>query len=250
MSHPSAPASTQPGERPAQGAGAPQSLPRQFVNFQFFKVSPEWRLLDDATRQKGKDEFSQVLEEYSKKLIILTYSTQGIRADSDLMLWRISYELDAFQEMTARLNKTGFGKYLIPAYSYLSMTRRSVYIDKLDPSHQESRTNIKPGKYKYIFVYPFVKTRAWYLLSMEERQKMMDEHILIGSKYMSVKLNTTYSFGLDDQDFVVAFETDAPGDFLDLVMELRGSQGSKYTERDTPIFTCVLKSTRELLNEF
>ena len=36
---------------------------------------------------------------------------------------------------------------------------------------------------------------------------MMDEHITIGHKYPSVKLNTTYSFGLDDQEFVVAFET-------------------------------------------
>lgn len=235
-------------ERPS--GAAPQPIRKQFVNFQFFKVSPEWRLLSEAEKQKGRDEFAAVCAEYSKKLILLPYSTQGIRADCDLMLWRISYELEDFQAMTASLNKTGFGKYLIPAYSYLSMTRRSVYIDKLDPSHQESRTQVKPGKYKYIFVYPFVKTRAWYLLSLEERQTMMDEHIQIGSKYMSVKLNTTYSFGLDDQDFVVAFETDAPADFLDLVMELRGSQGSKYTERDTPIFTCIAKPIPELLSDF
>jgi chlorite dismutase len=94
-----------------------------------------------------------------------------------------------------------------------------------------------------------VKTRAWYLLPMSDRQTLMDGHIRIGNKYPSVKLNTTYSFGLDDQDFVVAFETDAPKDFLDLVMELRETESSKYTQRDTPIFTCVQMPIESVLDQ-
>jgi len=166
------------------------------------------------------------------------------------MLWMVSYRLEDFEELVSELARTGFGKYLDISTSYLSMTKRSNYIDKLDPSHSESRTKIIPGKHKYIFVYPFWKTRDWYLMPWEKRQEIMDEHIRIGSKYISVKLNTTYSFGLDDQEFVVAFETDSPSDFLDLVMELRESQGSKYTLRDTPIFTCVQKTFSELLAQF
>ena len=77
---------------------------------------------------------------------------------------------------------------------------------------------------------------------------MMKEHIAVGHKYPSVKLNTTYSFGLCDQDFVVAFESDHPGDFVDLVMELRASQGSEYTVRDTPIFTGIAGSIDRVLN--
>ena len=130
------------------------------------------------------------------------------------------------------------------------MTKRSMYIDKLDPFHTaESRTHIIPGKRKYLFVYPFVKTRDWYLLPQTDRQQVMDVHIRVGNKYPSVKLNTTYSFGLDDQDFVVAFETDEPKDFLDLVMELRETQSSKFTERDTPIFTCVQTPMENLLDQ-
>ena len=128
-----------------------------------------------------------------------------------------------------------------------AQTKRSTYIDKLDPSHDESRTVIRPGKHKYVFVYPFVKKREWYLLSKHTRQGIMDEHIEIGTKYQSVRLNTTYSFGLDDQEFVVAFETEFPEDFLDLVQELRESEGSRYTERDTPIFTAVQTPVRELI---
>jgi chlorite dismutase len=76
---------------------------------------------------------------------------------------------------------------------------------------------------------------------------MMDEHIRIGSKYRSVKLHTTYSFGLDDQEFVVAFETDYPSDFLDLVQELRETKASSYTLRDTPMFTCRARTLSECL---
>ena len=73
----------------------------------------------------------------------------------------------------------------------------------------------------------------------------MDEHIALGHKYPSVKLNTTYSFGLDDQEFVVAFETDEPRDFVDLVPALRETEASLYTLRDTPIFSCVAVGLRE-----
>ncbi|OGR82235.1 MAG: chlorite dismutase [Elusimicrobia bacterium RIFCSPLOWO2_01_FULL_54_10] len=242
-----------PAQRPQTGPGAPAGgppLPRQYVSFKFFKVRPDWRLLDAAAARKGREEALQTLQKFSKKLILLSYSTAGTRADCDLMLWMVSYRLEDFEELVSELARTGFGKYLDISTSYLSMTKRSNYIDKLDPSHSESRTKIIPGKHKYIFVYPFWKTRDWYLMPWEKRQEIMDEHIRIGSKYISVKLNTTYSFGLDDQEFVVAFETDSPSDFLDLVMELRESQGSKYTLRDTPIFTCVQKTFSELLAQF
>lgn len=225
-------------------------MERQFVNFLFLKILPEWRLLDEFDKEKAKKEFLNFCQKYSEKIILLSYGLTGIRADCDFLLWRISYRLEDFQEMSADIFKTGFGKYISPAYSYLAMSRRSLYVDKISPEHDEERTKIVPGKYKYLFVYPFVKTRDWYQLPLEKRQTMMDEHIRIGNKYPSVKLNTTYSFGLDDQEFVVAFETDSPQDFLDLVMELRESEASKFTLRDTPTFTCILKPLEKLLEDF
>src|SRR5204862_6549054 len=96
--------------------------------------------------------------------------------------------------------------------------------------------------------YPFVMTRAWYTLPCAERQLMMNKHISTGHKYTSVKINTTYSFGLDDQEFVLAFETDEPADFLDLVQELRETEASSFTLRDTPIFTCRQRTLAECLD--
>jgi chlorite dismutase len=230
-------------------ASAEQTGKRQFVNFSFYKVDPAWRRLPEEERARGKQEFARVVESFSSKVIVVPYTTVGIRGDCDFMLWRIGYELELFQEMSTKLLATGLGQYLSNPYSYLSMTKRSIYVDQHVHEGQDSRRlQIVPGRSKYIFIYPFVKKREWYLLTKAARQGMMDEHIEIGHRYPSVKLNTTYSFGLDDQEFVVAFESDKPEDFLDLVMELRNAEASRYTERDTPIFSCIMKSLKEMLD--
>jgi chlorite dismutase len=223
-------------------------LPRQFVNFTFYRARPEWRLLSEADKTRCRDEFAATVDQFRKQLLIHTYSTIGLRTNTDFMIWRIGYELDPIQEMTARLNKSEMGKYIEATQSFLSMTKRSMYIDKDNPEHVEDRLHIIPGKSDYLFVYPFVKTREWYARPAEQRQEMMDEHIRIGTKYRSVKLHTTYSFGLDDQEFVVAFETDNPADFLDLVQELRETKASSFTLRDTPMFTCRQRSLADCLN--
>jgi len=222
-------------------------LPRQFVNFTFYRARPEWRLLSNEDKQRCRDGFIKTVDQYRRCLLMHSYSTIGLRTNVDFMIWRIGYELEPIQEMTASLNKTEMAKYIEPTQSFLSMTKRSMYIDKDNPEHAEDRLHIIPGKSQYLFVYPFVKTREWYSRPPEMRQEMMDEHIRIGSKYRSVKLHTTYSFGLDDQEFVVAFETDYPADFLDLVQELRETKASSYTLRDTPMFTCRQRTLSECL---
>jgi chlorite dismutase len=222
-------------------------LPRQFVNFTFYRARPEWRLLSNDDKQNFRQDFVKAVDEFRSALLMHFYSTIGLRTNVDFMIWRIGYELEPMQAMTARLNKTEMAKYIEPSQSFLSMTKRSMYIDKDNPDHVEDRLHIIPGKSQYLFVYPFVKTREWYSRPAETRQEMMDEHIRIGSKYRSVKLHTTYSFGLDDQEFVVAFETDYPADFLDLVQELRETKASSYTLRDTPMFTCRQRSLSECL---
>ena len=221
-----------------------QTLPIQYVSFTFLKLDPDYRRLKKEEQEKGKQEFIEIIEEYKNKdMMILYYSLIGIRSEVDIMLWRISQNIDVFQEMMTKLLHSGLGKYLNVANSYLSMTKRSMYVDKIDPEHQNSRAYIIPGEKKYLFVYPFIKTREWYHLTFPTRQGMMDEHIKVGVKYPSVKLNTTYSFGIDDQEFVVAFETDEPKDFLNLVQELRETEASKYTIKDTPMYTCIRKDS-------
>jgi len=219
---------------------------REYVRFAFYKVDREWRRLSADEREEAIAEVENVVNRYAEGMMIRPFSTVGTRADTDLMLWTASHELSSVQELQRDLGRTRLGLLSETSHSFLAMTRRSTYLDDHQHPGQE-RLHVKPSKARYLFVYPFVKTREWYLLSKDERQRVMDEHIAIGHKYPGVKINTTYSFGLDDQDFVVAFETNEPADFLDLVMDLRETEGSLFTVRDTPIFTCVAKPIRNVL---
>ena len=241
---------TNKGEKSSRGEEEAEKpkLPRQFVTFTFYKARPEWRQLGAREKAEARHEFVEAVGRYRRDLLIHTYSIVGLRSNVDFMIWRIGYELDPFQQMSGELNATVLGRHLDVTQSFLSMTKRSMYIDKDNPEHVEDRLHIVPGRSQYLFVYPFVKTRDWYMLPVEQRQELMDEHIRVGSKYRSVKLHTTYSFGLDDQEFVVAFETDHPADFLDLVQELRETRASKYTLRDTPMYTCRQQPLAECLD--
>ena len=221
---------------------------RQFVKFSFYRVDAAWRRLPPAERNLGKEELCQVVDAFGDRLLIRSYSLMGMRGDADFLLWQIGDRLEELQQLATAIYSTAMGPYLSTPYSYLAMTRRSIYVSPTESGGEEERTILRPSKSKYLFVYPFVKTRAWYRLSKAARQGMMDAHIAVGRKYPSVKLNTTYSYGLDDQEFVVAFESDEPADFLDLVMELRETKASAYTLRDTPIFTCVAMGLREALD--
>ena len=214
-----------------------EKLPSQYINYAFFKLDPEWRRLPEEERERGKKEFLEAAEAHSGEMLLRPYSLMGLRADADFMLWRISYDLEPFEEMTAALLKSGLGKYLTVAYSYFGISRRSIYVGEHTPGW-ENRRYIVPGEGDFLFVYPFVKTRAWYRLPVEERQRMMNEHMHIGRKHYPVKNNTAYCFGIDDYEFILSFEAESPEKFQDLMMELRESEASAYTELDTPIFTC------------
>jgi chlorite dismutase len=231
---------TQPA-RPAEPA-----LQRQFVNFMFFRVDRAFRSLPAEAKAEAKREFADIVKRYTGPLMLLPYSTVGLKAGIDFMLWRIGYDIEPLQAMAADINRSVLGRYLDIPQSYLAMTKHSQYVDEHVHEGQEGRRlRIVPGKRPFLFVYPFVKTRDWYLLPMSERQRIMNEHIAIGHKYPRVKINTTYSFGLDDQDFVVAFEAESPAEFLDLVQDLRETESSKYTVRDTPMYTCKRVPTIE-----
>ncbi|MHB1907485.1 MAG: chlorite dismutase family protein [Nitrososphaerales archaeon] len=224
---------------------------RQYLKYSFFKLLPEWRVIPETSQVAAREEFVKIVNKYSQNMIVKSFSLFGTRGDSDFMLWSISERLEDFQEMISEIMKSSLGKYLSTPYSYLSMTRRSEYIrDHRHPGQEGDALKKVPGDAKYLFVYPFIKKREWYNLPPEERQRMMMDHIRTGHKFPTVKINTSYSFGLDDQEFVLSFETDYPSDFLELVMVLRSTEASKYTQLEVPIFTCVSTPVEELVELF
>ena len=213
---------------------------RHFVKYTFLKVDPAWRRLDDDRRATDKREFIAACEDFADGHLLRAFSLVGTRGDADLMLLSQAQNLERIHEFHVVLAQSGLMKWCEVPYSFLAMTKPSEY-------SEESRLEVRPAHGTYLFVYPFVKTRAWYALPADERWRIMQEHIKVGREYPSVDLNTSYSFGLDDQEFVVAFETDNPADFLDLVQRLRTTESSSYTLRDTPTFTCISCSVQRAL---
>src|SRR2546426_1151854 len=141
---------------------------RQVVRFAFYKLDGAWRRLSAERQASSKIEFGQIIESFAGRLLLRPYGLVGIRGDCDFLLWQVAENLDALVALQTALNRTDLGAYLTSPYSYLAMTRRSIYEFPEDPS-QPSRLVIRPSEARYLFVYPFVKTRAWYMLPRPER---------------------------------------------------------------------------------
>jgi chlorite dismutase len=218
---------------------SPDRQRRQYLNYSFYRLDPVFRRLPAGERRAAATGFIDLVRKYeaSDDLILRTYSLVGLRADVDFLLWRIAFDPLEFQSMEAAIRRSPFGAYLTQVYSFLSLQRRSQYVNRMKGSGEG--VELLAGQGKYLFVYPFVKTRAWYRLSPHARQGMMDEHIAASAPFKGVHLNTSFSYGIDDQDFVVAFDSDYPQEFVDLVGRLRYTEASLYTQRDTPMFTCA-----------
>src|SRR3984893_7846294 len=221
---------------------------RQAVKYTFLKVDAPVLSWTVGEREAAVREFTELLESGPTSDAVLAYSTVGLRGDCDLLIWQAADTVDAIQRAESQWRATRLGPYLSVAHSFLAMMKPSPYLGRhKHPDQEGRRTRLNPAGGRYLLRSPLGNRRVCYRLPYERRKAMMVEHFAIGHRYPQVKINTAYSFGLDDQEFVVAFECDEPAAFLDLVMELRESQASRYTERETPIFTCVLMPPADAL---
>jgi chlorite dismutase len=215
----------------------------QYVAYTFYRVDPAWRRLPIDERQAGKEAFADAIEELSDRFASLRcYTTAGVRPEVDFFLWKITPSFDDLIELGTALNGTPLAGWLETPYSYLATTKASSYTSARKPR------KIVPKGSPYLVVYPFVKVRPWYALPEADRQRAMDEHMRVGHEFTTIYNHTTYSFGIDDQEFMTAFECDEPADFMHLMLTLRESEASRYTERDTPIFVGRHVPVREALD--
>src|SRR5690349_17129097 len=220
---------------------------RTFVKYTFIKVGAEWRRRDPSERAQDKREFAAACNDFAEDHFLRAYSLVGTRGDADLMIRVSAPTLEPIHELHVVLNQSGLMRHADISHSYLAMTKESVYSDEPQPL-----TPREGSDRKYLIVYPMWKKRDWYLLPGEERMRIMRGHIEVGRRYGSIEINTAYSFGIDDQEFVVSFNADDPGEFLDLVQERRGTEPTAYTASETPILTCISASvdlTRDALDD-
>ena len=212
-------------------------------------VTPEWRRLDDDERASQKDELVRAADHHAVRLH--AYSLVGTRSDADLLLWCVADDLADLRDLEVRLAGTRLWTYSTRPYAYLAARRRSAYLG--EHGHAESE-HVRPsagpvGDTTYVVVYPMTKKRSWYALPHEERTRIMAAHFATGHRYPDIRIHTGYSFGIDDHEFVVAFEVPDVRRFLTLVADLRETESSSYTERETPIFVGTAMPLRQALDE-
>ena len=229
----------------------PQAFPlveKQFVNFIFFRVNPDWRKLNIETKRIFKAEFQSVFNKFNENLLLFSYSLVGFDSKADLMFWRVGDSLDAIQEMTAKLYRTNFGSYLETVNNYLAITKKMMFISADSHESVQDRYHVKAGTRKYHFVYPCAKHSDWFAKSDEERSALVEENFMVGRKFENIRIHLTHAFGFSEQEYIVSFETDEPKDFLALAEELRETAASKFTLRGMPIYTCRQRSLMECLD--
>lgn len=216
----------------------------RFVQYLMLKCDRSWRFLPEKERAAGRAEFEHVLTGAAPELTTHVYSTVALKAECDVLLWWHCAQPETAQNTLGKLLFTGFGKHCSVSHSLFGLTRPSQYTKQRTAQEQALDA---PSRLKYLVVYPFTKTVEWYLMSREARQGLMNEHMRIGHEYDDVRQVLLYATGLDDQEFVVAYETDDLERHHQLVVALRSTESRRYTLRDTPIFTAIHRPLADAL---
>ena len=219
-------------------------IEKQFVNYIFFRVNPEWRKLDANSKAAAKDEFQTIYERYRSHFLLFSYSLVGFDSKADLMFWRIGTSMDLIQEMTARLFQTRLGSYFESADNYLAVAKQRMFTS----GQIEDRLHVNAGEKTYHFLYPCTKDKSWFEKPAAERDALIEENFMIGRRFENIKIHLTHAFGFSDQEYIISFETNEPRDFLELAEELRQTPASKFTLRGMPIYTCRQRPLMECLD--
>ena len=213
-----------------------------FVHALALGVDPAWRRLESDERCRTADELVAAVRQKSD-VRTHTYSMVGLQAGADLLLWSLGPSLDALEERSAAVLRSGMGRWMAVSESFLGVIQPSQYVKKPTPQEQSLFSGERS---RYLVVYPFTKSADWYLLDREERQRIMNDHMKVGHSYPEVRQLLANSFGLDDMDFLVAYETDDLPKFSELVRALRGTESRRSTVRDTPILTGIHRPIEEI----
>lgn len=228
---------------PQHSKQRPADVTEGFISFQCWKVSQEWRRQEASKKAAQAAEFIQAMRGESS-VEVRAFSTAGLKADVDFILWNKTKapSIDGIHALGLAQQKTEFARWCSLAYNYSAMLKGSPYA-----ARESGNPDLYPPPYRYLFVYPFVKTRPWYNLPLEERMRVMRAHIETSKAFPMVKINTSYSFGIDDQDFIVAFESNQSDAFVNLVQKLRETESSLFTQRDTPMYVGVSTPLEDIL---
>jgi peroxiredoxin len=205
-----------------------------FTSYAVFRAASDASSLD---RDVAAKEVAALLEEHGDRVTTRgVYSTVGLRADADLVLWWIASSIEDIQALHTEVRRTQLGRILEQRECFVGLVRTAEFAKDHSPAFVRG----KPPK-RYLCVYPFVRTPDWYLLDPQVRGRLLHEHGEAGREYPDVLANTTSAFGLGDFEWILAFEADGLDRIVELIRRLRATEARRYTKLEVPFFTGVRK---------
>ena len=218
---------------------------KAFTTFWIYKTTDNRDRADERDRAAARTAVAAAFAQAAENVELrAAYSTLGLTAGVDMILWLVADDVEAFQQIAVDIVKSPAGPMLKTSQAYLGVASMSQY----DPNHGPAfLKGISPKK--YLSVYPFTKTPEWFLLPFEERRDLMAEHGKMGNEFPSILTNTVNSFGIADQEFIVALEDDDPSVLIAMVQRLRAAKVRLYTQADTPIFLGLRKELAAVLSD-
>lgn len=238
----------------------PLTLEGSCILHQMFRVRwPAWKELNESSRRDAVEEAARALGsmEQNNEQQTALFSMLGHKADLMLLHFRRTFEALNGMELTVANLK--LAQFLEPTNSYLSVVELGLYeatvrfyetlkekglqfgspewSQAVDTELANQRKIAAPRLYppiphrRYACFYPMNKLRGevrnWYQASIEDRQKMMAEHGVIGRRYAGqVTQIISGSIGFDDWEWGVDLFADDPLIFKRLVYEMRFDEAS------------------------
>ena len=196
----------------------------------------EWEEADAAVH-----EAEILLKEWADRVTVRgVYSTAGFRADADLMMWWVAPDPDVVQDLMGAFRRSALGRQLELVWAFMGLVRPAEFT----PDHAPAFVKGEPPR-RYLCVYPFVRTPEWYLLPVDQRGELLREHGEIGRRFPEVLANTTSAFGLNDWEWILAFESDRLDRIVDCIRQLRTAEARRYTKVEVPFVTGIRKEMAE-----
>jgi peroxiredoxin len=208
-----------------------------YAHFLVLRSTPGLRALDAPARDQAFHEADVLLKEWSDRVTLRgAYSTVGLRADADLVLWLVAPSIELIQDLAVALRRTDLGRRLELSHAFTGIVRPAEFTRNHAPAFVRGE-----APRRFLCVYPFVRTPEWYLLPPEERAALLREHGEIGREFPDVLANTTSAFGINDWEWILAFEADDLGRIVDCIRRLRGAEARRYTKVEIPFVTGIRK---------
>jgi chlorite dismutase len=215
-----------------------------YHSYLFFDLDKKFYQQSTKEQVTQKQSFNALLSSH-ESLIIEPYATLGLKTKTTFMLWARGKEPESIQSLVHELKHSRFGEWLELNYSFFGIARESKYSGR-HGNPEQTMQNFK-DRLPYFVVYPFTKTTQWHQMSFDDRRQIMGEHVKVGLGYKTIRQCLLYSYGIDDYEFVVSYETTDLEKFQDLVVDMRHTKSRLYTQTDIPIFTCIHKPLKEFI---